>query len=137
MDAVLAFPGTLAEKIAGGVLHGLIDVPFSPSVWNRGELLPLRALDGAVRLARPGRTPLAADLLQRHQGEVRQRLDRTGLPLDHLLEGDVLRVGRGHFTSWPLDTAPGAGAYSLPTRRAQGAATTGPDGGQVPAHARL
>lgn len=104
LDAVLDLPGSLADQIATAISTGMIDVPFSPSVWNRGEVVPIRDSSGAVRLADIGQLPLPSDIAQLHRDETETRLKAMGGPVDAVLEHDLLAIGRGQFQDWPLDT---------------------------------
>lgn len=64
MDAVFDAPGaSLWECVHHAVLHGLIDVPFSPHSSNANKLLVLRGPGNALRISEPGNLPMrAADL---------------------------------------------------------------------------
>ncbi len=92
----------VGRAVVAGIERGYLDVPFSPSVWNAGVLLPIRDSDGAVRLAEPGRLPLPPNVLDRHRELVAARLRAERRPVEELLEADVLRIVRGDFASWPL-----------------------------------
>ena len=103
LDAILELPGGLDQQIEAAVARGFIDVPFSPSVWNPGQVMPLRDRTGAVRMAHTGSLPLPTALAARHRQETRRRLEDSHSSEDRALEHDILAVGRGAFTSWPLD----------------------------------
>lgn len=110
LDAVLAAGrGDPAAGAVTGLERGLIDIPFSPSRWNRGEVVTVRDADGAVRFADPGRLPLPRWVKAHHRERVadRRRCDRG--PVDELVEADVLRVSRGMWDEWPLR---GAGCWA-------------------------
>lgn len=103
LDAVLAIPKTdLPEQIATAVQGGVIDVPYSPSVWNAGRVVPIRDVTGAVRFGDVGRLPLPASVIQFHAERCQERLRRDSEDLASLVERDVLRTARGAFESWPL-----------------------------------
>jgi methylaspartate mutase epsilon subunit len=103
LDAVLeSCDGDLAEGVARAVESGRLDVPFSPSVWNAGRVLPVRDASGAVRLAEPAGLPVPGHIRARHRALVMRRLTATGQSLEELIEHDVLLVSRGHFDLWPL-----------------------------------
>jgi methylaspartate mutase epsilon subunit len=98
--------GSLAQGIVAAFKHGHLDVPFSPSIHNRGDVMTARDLDGAVRFAATGRLPFDRATVQYHQHRISERRRAEGL-LDRrhdyrLVERDVLRLPRGEFTGWPL-----------------------------------
>lgn len=103
LDATLALPGDLGDQVAGAVERGIIDVPFSPSLWNAGDAVALRDATGAVRLAEPGAIPLPPHVRDFHRAAIQQRLRDDRLDLAGLVERDVLRVARGDHPAWPLD----------------------------------
>ena len=95
----------VAKGIVEAFSKGTIDVPFSPSVYNRGEAITVRDNEGAVRFASTGNLPFSKDVLAFHQDKVqsRRRSEGTRTKQDYLLvEKDVLSVARGQFEQWPL-----------------------------------
>ncbi|MER7518603.1 cobalamin-dependent protein [Streptomyces sp. NPDC126499] len=103
LDAILALDASgLGERVALAVETGLLDVPFSPNLWNAGRAMSVRDCSGAVRFADPGAIPLPDDIARLHARAVRDRQTRDRADLDVLIEGDVLRTARGEFDHWPL-----------------------------------
>lgn len=98
--------GTLEQGIIRGFQDGIIDVPFSPSVYNRGDVQTARGVDGAVRFVTFGGLPFDSDVKQFHRGEIDRRRSRDRRPDNEnaakLVEADVLCLPRGGFTGWPL-----------------------------------
>jgi methylaspartate mutase epsilon subunit len=103
---VMAAHGNVANGIVKAFEQGLLDIPFSPSVHNRGDVLTARDTTGAVRFLRCGRLPFDRDLRDFHAEAMAARLREEALTPgrdDHLLvERDVLRVARGNYDRWPL-----------------------------------
>ncbi|MEO3783710.1 methylaspartate mutase subunit E [Actinocorallia sp. B10E7] len=103
VDAVLAAGGgRVAEGVVRAVEDGLLDIPFSPSLWNRGQALCARDENGAVRFADAGRIPLPPDVLAHHRSLVEARRRRGRRSVEELVLEDVLSVARGRFDTWPL-----------------------------------
>src|SRR4029078_4089745 len=50
--------GDVAQGVVTGFQKGFIDIPFSPSVHNRGEVMTTRDVEGAVRCLSGGNTQL-------------------------------------------------------------------------------
>lgn len=103
LDAILALDAAgLGERVALAVERGLLDVPFSPNLWNAGRAMSVRDCGGAVRFAETGVIPLPDEVLRFHAQAVRERQARDRADLDVLIERDVLRTARGEFDTWPL-----------------------------------
>lgn len=103
LDAILALDAEdLGERVALAVERGLLDVPYSPNMWNAGRTASVRDCSGAVRFADTGDLPLTDDLRRFHRDALRQRTRRDGSDVVALIERDVLRTARGEFDTWPL-----------------------------------
>lgn len=118
--------GSVAEGVVAGFQRGLLDVPFSPSIHNRGEVATARDTEGAVRFLSVGQLPFDRGVKEFHEEKMAERRRAEGLmrERDHLLiERDVLQIARGEYLHWPLftgGTSPSAaldimGAFAVPT----------------------
>ncbi|GDY33815.1 methylaspartate mutase subunit E [Gandjariella thermophila] len=103
VDATLALPGNLGDRVAAAVEHGFIDVPFSPSLWNAGTAIALRDATGAVRFAVPGAIPLPQWVREFHRNAIARRMRDEHVDLACLVERDVLAIARCDHPTWPLD----------------------------------
>lgn len=103
---ILCGHGDIAQGVVTGFEKGLIDIPFSPSVHNRGEVMTARDVEGAVRFLRTGNLKLDRETREFHQDKVSERRKAEGIrsPLqDHLLvERDVMQVAWCRYEHWPL-----------------------------------
>lgn len=99
--------GDLAAGICRAFREGLLDVPFSPSVHNRGAVLTARDAEGAVRYLSAGRLALGRDLREFHRERMAKRLRQEHMRFADtdflLIEQDVMRIARGEHGHWPLD----------------------------------
>ena len=86
--------------------EGILDIPFAPSLYNRGEVMTARDAEGAVRFLRLGKLPFDRDLREFHDHRMNDRRRSEGLVNNRsdneLVEKDVLRIARGQYESWPL-----------------------------------
>jgi methylaspartate mutase epsilon subunit len=65
MEAVFNDPAdTLWRKTLNSIKSGIIDVPFSPHIINRNDILTLRDCGGAIRIVEPGNVPLPESFLK-------------------------------------------------------------------------
>jgi methylaspartate mutase epsilon subunit len=96
----------LAEGIVTGFRLGLIDIPFSPSTHNQGQVITCRDVDGAVRFLSVGNLGFDRELRQFHEDKAHEARRAEGISnskQDYLIvERDVLQVPRGRYERWPL-----------------------------------
>jgi methylaspartate mutase epsilon subunit len=92
--------------VVTGFEKGFIDIPFSPSVHNRGEVMTTRDVEGAVRFLSVGNLQLDRETRQFHDEKVSERRRAEGIysrlqdPL--LVERDVMQVACCRYDRWPL-----------------------------------
>jgi methylaspartate mutase epsilon subunit len=98
--------GSVVEGIVSGFRQGLIDIPFSPSIHNAGQVMTARDLCGAVRFLSTGNLQLERELCDFHREKMNQRRKAEGVisaSEDYLLvERDVLQIARSRYQRWPL-----------------------------------
>jgi methylaspartate mutase epsilon subunit len=99
--------GSLATGVVQAFRHGFLDVPFSPSIHNRGEVVTARDAEGAVRFLSMGQLQLDRELKDFHRSKMQDRLHTNGQLLTErenylLVETDVLQIAREQYERWPL-----------------------------------
>jgi methylaspartate mutase epsilon subunit len=98
--------GSVSEGIVEGFRRGFLDIPFSPSIYNRGAVMTARDRDGAVRFLSPGNLQLGRELQEFHRSQMDERRRAEGLFSEQqnylLVEQDVLRIPRCLYEGWPL-----------------------------------
>jgi len=98
--------GSLTQGLIEAFKRGYIDIPFAPSIYNRGQVVTARDVEGAVRFLDPGNLQLAKEEIEFHEHLIQERRRTEGLlnkGQDYLIvERDVLRVPRGQYDRWPL-----------------------------------
>jgi methylaspartate mutase epsilon subunit len=103
---VLAGSGSIAKGIIRAFERGLLEVPFAPSVYNRGEVMTARDETGAVRFLSVGKLPFSREIVEWHSFQLsRRRMSegQLGENNDYLLvEKDIMQLPRGEYRSWPL-----------------------------------
>jgi methylaspartate mutase epsilon subunit len=99
--------GDFEAGLVRGFELGLVDIPFAPSIHNRGEVVTARDAEGAVRFLHMGNLRFDAELRDFHEQRMAERRRAEGMASrdrDYLLvESDVLRIARGRYDVWPLD----------------------------------
>ncbi len=96
--------GSIARGAMRAFQEGILDVAFSPSIYNRGRLLTARDKDGAIRFVNPEIMPFENQLCDFHREKIQERmvLDRA-TRIYELLEKDLTRIWKNDFKVWPLD----------------------------------
>lgn len=87
--------GDLAQGTAAAIRSGIIDVPFSPNVYNKGASIPARDLNGRVRWLNSGNVPLPKDIASFHAGAVAERASKSGQHGYQLTIADVTGFSKG------------------------------------------
>ncbi|TBW47799.1 methylaspartate mutase subunit E [Marinobacter halodurans] len=98
---------SLEQKIVRAFELGRIDIPFAPSIHNRGIVRTLRDLEGAVRFLDVGHLELDRESREFHEQKVNERRNAETTRGNHLddilIEHDVLQLFREQYPEWPLD----------------------------------
>jgi len=81
---------------------GVIDVPFAPSRYNLGKIMPARDNEGAVRLLGTGMLPLTETQKQFHQEKIagRGRHENRGVSFQMVID-DIYAISKGRLVGRP------------------------------------
>ncbi len=81
---------------------GVIDVPFAPSRYNAGKIMPARDNFGAVRLHDAGNLPLNEKLLRFHRNQIDQRAEaeNRGVSFQMVID-DIYAISKGRLVGRP------------------------------------
>lgn len=105
--AVLARVLELGEgDIASGAIRafeaGVLDIPFAPSRYNAGKLLPARDNDGAIRVFHPGNVPFTPELREFHNEKIQERAAfENRKPSFQMVTDDVYAISKGRLVGRP------------------------------------
>ncbi|MBN2558554.1 MAG: methylaspartate mutase subunit E [Clostridia bacterium] len=103
IEAILKIgEGDIAAGAIRGFEAGLIDVPFAPSRYNRGKVLPVRDDDGAIRFLDFGQLPFGDDIKAFHNDMVaiRGRNERRK-PNFQMVIDDIYAISKGRLVGRP------------------------------------
>lgn len=83
---------------------GVIDIPFAPSKFNAGKIMPARDNNGAVRFLDSGNIPLSADLMAFHRQKLEERAayEKRAVSFQMVID-DVYAIGKGFLVGRPTD----------------------------------
>ncbi len=81
---------------------GVLDVPFAPSRFNRNRVLPVRDLDGCVRLFEPGGLPFTDELKTFHRDKLEQRgkAEKRAVSFQ-MVTDDIYAISKGNLVGKP------------------------------------
>lgn len=94
--------GDLAVGTVKAFANGIIDIPFAPSKYNVGKMMPARDNNGAVRYLNFGNLPLSDDLKAFNTKKLQERGDFEGRKVSfQMTVDDIFAVGKGVLIGRP------------------------------------
>ena len=88
--------GDLAIGVVKGIEIGIIDVPFGPSKFNLGKMMPARDNQGAIRYLLTGNLPFTKEILDFNRSKLEERGKFENRKVDFKMTiDDVYAVSRG------------------------------------------
>ena len=103
MDYILKVgDGDLAVGVVKAFEQGLIDVPFAPSKFNAGLILPARDNEGYIRILEFGKLGFTEEIKEYHRKKIEERAASEGRPVTfQLTVDDIYAVSTGHLIGRP------------------------------------
>lgn len=94
--------GNIATGVVRAFQAGILDIPFAPSKYNAGKLLPARDNEGAVRIFHPGAIPLSPSLLEFHRKKISERanIEKRQASFQMVID-DVYAISKGRLVGRP------------------------------------
>lgn len=90
--------GDLAIGTVKAFEQGLLDIPFAPSKYNAGLVLPARDNEGCVRIFEFGKLGFNDEIKEFHRKKIAERAEKEGRELNfNLLIDDIYAVSTGHL----------------------------------------
>ena len=94
--------GDIAVGVCRGVEAGVLDVPFAPCRYNKGQMLPCRDNDGAVRILSMGNLPFSQELKDFHAAKIEERAQAEKRKASfQMVIDDVYAIGKGRLVGRP------------------------------------
>ncbi|MBD0259128.1 MAG: methylaspartate mutase subunit E, partial [Cytophagales bacterium] len=96
--------GSVALGAIRAIEEGFIDVPWSPNIYNKNQVVTVRDTHGAVRFLDFGSLPFTEDIKSFHGEKIhfRKMMERDSSTFS-LLEKDLTRIWKNDYKQWPLD----------------------------------
>lgn len=103
LDKVLELgDGDIAQGTIRSFEAGVLDIPFAPSRFNAGKMLPARDNEGCIRLFHPGNIPLPAELLDFHRQKIEERAHYESREASfQMVIDDVYAISKGRLVGRP------------------------------------
>ncbi len=94
--------GDIAKGAIHAIRSGVLDIPFAPSRYNAGKMLPARDNDGAIRLFHTGNIPLTPELIDFHREKMEERAKYENRKASfQMVIDDVYAISKGRLVGRP------------------------------------
>ncbi|MGK0468721.1 methylaspartate mutase subunit E [Clostridium sp.] len=94
--------GDLAIGTVKGFAMGIIDVPFAPSKYNAGKMMPARDNNGAIRYLKFGNVPFTQELMNFNSRKLGERAKYENREVSFQMTiDDIFAVGKGVLIGRP------------------------------------
>lgn len=88
--------GDYAKGTIAAFEAGVLDIPFAPSKYNAGKVMPARDNFGAVRILELGNIPFSEELKAFHRAKLEERGRAEGRTVSfQMVIDDVYAIGKG------------------------------------------
>jgi methylaspartate mutase epsilon subunit len=103
LDAVFKLgEGSVADGAVRAFEAGILDVPFAPSKYNRGKVLPVRDGEGAIRMLDFGNLPFDTDTKDFHREKIAKRArEEKREPGFQMVIDDIYAISKGRLVGRP------------------------------------
>lgn len=82
--------------------QGIMDIPFAPSRFNAGKMLPARDNEGKIRYLEFGNVPFTDDIKAFNTSRLEERAKYEGRPIGfQMTVDDIFAVGKGNLIGRP------------------------------------
>lgn len=90
--------GDLAQGTIKSFASGVLDIPFAPSIYNQGSVIPIRDHLGAVRILEFGNLPFNAHIKNLHREKINERVKMENRKANHkMVVSDIFSISNGRF----------------------------------------
>ncbi|WP_319371038.1 methylaspartate mutase subunit E [uncultured Ilyobacter sp.] len=94
--------GDLAVGTVKAFEQGVMDIPFAPSIFNAGKILPARDNQGRIRYLEVGNIPFSQDIIDFNRKALEERAASEGREVGFQMTiDDIFAVGKGKLIGRP------------------------------------
>lgn len=96
--------GKISVGAVKAIEEGIIDIFWSPNIYNKNKVTSIRDISGAIRFLDFGNLPFNEKIKSFHYEKtlIRKNMERDS-SLFSLLEKDLSRIWQNDYKEWPLD----------------------------------
>ena len=88
--------GDLSEAIIEAFKDGIIDIPFAPSKYNLGKMMPARDSEGMIRYLDIGNLPFCPLIKEFHDKKIKERSEKENREIDFQMTiDDIFAMSQG------------------------------------------
>lgn len=88
--------GSLSEAVIKAFEYGLIDIPFAPSKYNLGKVMPARDSEGMIRYLDTGNLPFSPLIKDFHYKKIKERAKNENREIDFQMTiDDIFAMSQG------------------------------------------
>lgn len=96
--------GSIARGAIKAFEIGILDIPFSPNIYNKNTSITARDCDGAIRFVNPEQFSFSEDIIHFHKDKIHQRMIKErNTKIHEILNKDLMRIWKGEYLKWPLN----------------------------------
>jgi methylaspartate mutase epsilon subunit len=94
--------GDLAVGTVKAFEQGVLDIPFAPSIYNAGKMMPARDNTGMIRYLNVGNVPFPQDIIDFNRAKLEERAKYEGREVGfQMTVDDIFAVGKGSLIGRP------------------------------------
>ncbi len=94
--------GDWARGAVAAFEAGVLDVPFAPSIYNNGKVIPIRDNEGFLRLFNAGNLPLDQETMAYHRQKIAEREQAEGRKASfQMVTDDIYAISKGQLVGRP------------------------------------
>jgi methylaspartate mutase epsilon subunit len=94
--------GDVAAGTVAAFQAGVLDIPFAPSVYNHGKIIPMRDNEGFIRIFNKGNLPLTDEIISYHRQRLQERAKAEGRVISfEMVTDDIYAISKGKLVGRP------------------------------------
>jgi methylaspartate mutase epsilon subunit len=94
--------GDIAAGTVAAFEAGVLDIPFAPSIYNHGKIIPMRDNEGFIRIFNQGNLPLSDEIIAYHRERLNERARAEGRTISfEMVTDDIYAISKGKLVGRP------------------------------------
>ncbi|MBP7870048.1 MAG: methylaspartate mutase subunit E [Candidatus Saccharicenans sp.] len=94
--------GDIAAGTVAAFEAGVLDIPFAPSIYNHGKIIPMRDNEGFIRIFNQANLPLSDEIIAYHRERLNERARAEGRTISfEMVTDDIYAISKGKLVGRP------------------------------------